>query len=84
MKKHGLCLSSVVTNKLPKSGSYATITTNNNVSIQLTPPLRINEEPDEFFTQNQREDVWLLCHTSLDPVPNAQVCVHLTVHITKL
>jgi hypothetical protein len=22
--------------------------------------------------------------TSLNPVPNAQVCVHLTIHITKL
>jgi hypothetical protein len=28
-----------------------------------------------------------LCHysyTSLNPVPNAQVCVYLTLHITKL
>jgi hypothetical protein len=38
--KHGLFSSSVVTNELPKSGSYATITTNNNVSIQPTPPLK--------------------------------------------
>jgi hypothetical protein len=26
----------------------------------------------------------LLSHTSLNPVPNALVCVYLTVHITKL
>jgi hypothetical protein len=26
----------------------------------------------------------LLLYTSLNPVPNAQVCVYLTVHITKL
>jgi hypothetical protein len=34
----------------------------NMASAHLTPPLRIDEEPDEFFTQNLREDVWLLCH----------------------
>jgi hypothetical protein len=27
---------------------------------------------------------WLKCLYMFEPVPNAQVCVYLTVHITKL
>ncbi len=41
-------------------------------------------------TQNARFDLARLClkplnlGTSLNPVPNAHVCVYLTLHITKL
>jgi len=44
-----------------------------------------------FATFNMAKGIWdelTLCShilkTSLNPVPNAQVCVYLTVHITKL
>jgi len=38
----------------------------------------------EFQTKMHGNYSCITLYTSLNPVPNAQVCVHLTVHITKL
>ncbi len=35
-----------------------------------------------FFLQTS--NLHLIKHRSLNPVPNAQMCVYLTIHITKL
>jgi hypothetical protein len=39
----------------------------------------------ENYVHPWHGDLILFCYyTSLNPMPNAQVCVHLTIHITKL
>ncbi len=48
--------------------------------MNITPK---NEEGD-YFSSLRMGGSYALHYTSLNPVPNAQVCVYLTIHITKL